>query len=89
MVNSAYYSEMLCNKLNLVIWSQCQGQLPQGIVWFYDTACLHPAAHTVQTLQQLGFEEYHQTVTFHHWIIICLDPSKLFQEAVILLETVS
>jgi hypothetical protein len=59
---TAHYSEMLHDKLKLVIQNKYQGQLSQGIMLLHDNTCPCTAAHTVQTLQQLHFEVLEHTL---------------------------
>jgi len=54
-LNSAHYSEMLIDRLKPEIRSIRRGQLSKGIVLLHDNACLHIAAHTVETFQKLMF----------------------------------
>lgn len=55
-VNSARYSEMLCNHLRPAIRSKRRGLLSKGVLLLHDNARPHTAAHTVETLQRLNFE---------------------------------
>jgi len=47
---------MLIDRLQPEIRSKRRGQLSKGNVLLHDTARLHTAAHTVETLQKLKFE---------------------------------
>jgi len=55
-INSAYYSEILTDRLKPEIWSKHRGQLSKGNVFSHDSTHPHTAAHTVETLQKLKFE---------------------------------
>jgi len=55
-MNSARYSEMLCDKLKPAIWSKWGGLLSEGAVLLHDNALPHTAAQTVETLKKLNFE---------------------------------
>ena len=53
---SIRYSEMLCDKLKPVIWSEWRGLLSEGAVLLHNNAHSHTAAQTVETLKKLNFE---------------------------------
>ena len=55
-INSAWYSEMLIDKLKLAIRSKCRELLSKGVVLLHDNARPHTDAHTAETLRKLKFE---------------------------------
>ena len=55
-MNSAHYSEKLCDKLKPAIWREGRGLLSEGSVLLHYNACPHTAAPTVETLKKLNFE---------------------------------
>ena len=55
-INSAWYSEMLTDRLKPAIRSTCQGLLLKGVVLLHDNAHPHTVAHTAETLRKLKFE---------------------------------
>ena len=55
-MNSAWYSEMLTDRLKPAIWSKLRGLLSKGVVLLHDNARPHTAAHTAETIRKLKFE---------------------------------
>ena len=55
-MNSALYSEMLCDKLKTTFRSRRGGLLSEGVVLLHDNARPHTAAQSVVTLKKLNFE---------------------------------
>ena len=54
-VNSACYSEMLCEKLKLAIQSK-RRLLSEGVVLLHNSTCPHTAVCTVEILKKIKFE---------------------------------
>ena len=55
-INSAWYSEMLTDRLKPAIRSRRRGLLSKDVVLLHDNAHPHTAAHTAETLRKLKFE---------------------------------
>ena len=55
-INSAWYSDMLTDRLKPAIRSKRGGLLSKGVVLLHDNARPHIATHTAETLRKLKFE---------------------------------
>ena len=55
-INSAWYSEMLTDRLNPAIRSKPRGLLSKGVVLLHENGCPHTSAHTAEMLRKLKFE---------------------------------